>query len=121
MLRFSNHRCAACSRNWNDETPAEILLCNELVNGRTSAKRVVLVFKNPLYSLNKRHRISGTDFTPYSGERENHHLWKFTKGLTPPQMYVTKREGQSTETSVLQKVDLTVVRCIYFTHIFIFN
>lgn len=47
MIRFSNHRCAACSRNWNGESPAETVLCNELANGCTSAKRIVLFAKEP--------------------------------------------------------------------------
>lgn len=51
MLRFSNHRCAACSRNWNGETPV-IVLCNELANGHNSGKRVGLFFlKKPLGTL----------------------------------------------------------------------
>lgn len=75
--------------------------------------------KHPLHSLNKRHRISGTDFTLYFEERENQHLWKPRKSPTPTQMYTTKIEGQSTKTSFLEIC--TLVRCIYLIYVFIFN
>lgn len=75
--------------------------------------------KHSLHPLNKGHRSSGIDLTPYSEERENQHLWKPRKSLSPPQMYATKREGQSTKTSFLEIC--TVVRCIYFIYVFFFK